>query len=222
MALSIIGLVSLLGLSLPQVSNWLLQSIETSPAFRAEQAKGLGNAAIVVLGAGQYEDVAEYGEAIPNEDAVTRLTYAAWLQQQTGLPLMLTGGVPEYGSIAHAQVLATYMQRHLSATPRWLEIQSRTTFENAKFAAEMLYVEDINEVILVTHSAHMRRAVYLFESMGFTVTPAPVNLSFPNQPLAQVWRWVPNANSLKRSSAVIHEALGYAWYRYQFNRFDTH
>jgi len=216
MVISSIGLLSLLLFSIPQVSNWLLQSIEQSPALDIKQMAEFDNTAIVVLGGGQYEDVAEYGVTIPAEEAVARVTYGAWLQRQTSLPLMLTGGKPERREISHAQVLANYMQQHLLTMPKWLETQSRTTFENAKFGAEILRAEGIEHVVLVTHSAHMRRAVFLFESVGLEVTPAPINLSFANQPMGEVWRWVPSADALKRSSAVVHEILGYAWYQYHF------
>lgn len=208
-----LGLGSLLLFSTPQISNIMLKSIEVANAIVPAQIVGLENTAIVVLGAGQIENVQEYGVTQPNHDAVARLTYGAYLHRKTGLPLLLTGGKPSSSAMAHAQVQANYMQQHLHVKPTWLETQSRTTWENATQSAEILFAKNIRRVVLVTQSVHMRRSVLLFKAAGFEVVPAATELSFTNSPVLQWWRWLPTSESLRKASMVLHEALGYAWYQ---------
>ncbi|NNL56916.1 MAG: YdcF family protein, partial [Pseudomonadales bacterium] len=195
-----LGLASLLALAMPQVSNQLLKSVEVAGALDESQVQRLaapavnkagpaGRIAIVMLGAGHVELADEYGDAYPEKAGVARVNYAAYLHRQTGLPIMLTGGTPRHSSHAHADVLARYLQRHFDITPAWREIESRTTWENAYNAAAILLPENIETVVLVTQSLHMRRAIRLFEAAGFNVIPAPTDLSFASAPAAQTWRW---------------------------------
>ena len=207
------GLLSLLLLSIPQFSNGLLQSTEVAKALDAKHERLQSADAIVVLGAGHLEFAAEYGDAQPSHDGVARLSYAAYLHRVTGLPLMLTGGQPAGSEHVHAQVLARYLQRNYGLMPRWIEGRSRTTEENAINAAAVLLPQQLGTVLLVTQSMHMRRSIHLFEAAGFNVIPAPTELSFASSPAAQAWRWIPTTTAPHNSSMVIHEILGYWWYR---------
>ena len=207
------GLLSLLLLSIPQFSNGLLQSTEVANALDAKHERSRSADAIVVLGAGHLEFATEYGDAQPSNDGVARLSYAAYLHSVTGLPLMLTGGQPAGSEHVHAQVLARYLQRNYGLMPRWIEGRSRTTEENAINAAAVLLPQQLGTVLLVTQSMHMRRSIHLFEAAGFNVIPAPTELAFASSPAAQAWRWIPTAQALHNSSMVIHEILGYWWYR---------
>ena len=209
-----LGLSSLLLFSTPQISNLMLKSIEIAGVIAPAEIVDLKNTAIVVLGAGQIENVQEYGvTAQPNHHAVARLTYGAYLHRETGLPLLLTGGRPSHSATAHAQVQANYMQQHLQVKPAWLDTQSRTTWENATQSADILFAKSIRRVVLVTQSVHMRRSVMLFKAAGFEVVPAPTELSFSNSPVLQWWRWLPTSESLNKASMVLHEVLGSAWYQ---------
>lgn len=55
-----------------------------------------------------------------------------------------------------------------------IETRSTTTFENARFAAELLRPMPGQRWVLVTDAWHMPRAAALFESAGFHVLPAPL------------------------------------------------
>jgi uncharacterized SAM-binding protein YcdF (DUF218 family) len=50
---------------------------------------------------------------------------------------------------------------------------SRTTYENAKFTAEILKSQGIRQILLVTDAPHMLRSTLTFQNFGFTVIPAP-------------------------------------------------
>lgn len=94
---------------------------------------------------------------------------------------------------------------------KWEEAISNTTYENAKFSHEILKSAGINRIYLVTHAWHMRRAVFAFESAGFSVIPAPTG--FASMPLDPLERYLPSAQGLFASCIFMHEVLGWLWYQ---------
>jgi len=50
---------------------------------------------------------------------------------------------------------------------------SLTTYENAKFTAEVLKPQGIERILLVTYAPHMLRSQLTFQKFGFTVIPIP-------------------------------------------------
>lgn len=205
------AIASLWLLSTPWFASVLLASIERYPALDIDRMSNEGRMAIVVLGAAHHDRTAEYGESVPNDQGLARLHYAANLHRRTGLPILLTGGPMNKGQDIHSEVMARSLQQEYQITPRWLETKSATTWQNALFSAEILSPEGINEVVLVTHSYHMARAVQLFQWAGFNVTAAPTRMAelYP----WQEWRFLlPDASSLSRSASVIHEYIGLLWY----------
>ena len=112
----------------------------------------------------------------------------------------------------HAQVLAESLRSQFGIEAQWLEEKSATTWQNALYSAEVLHPQDVKNIVLITHSYHMARAVMLFELAGFTVLPAPTQLSTA-YPLKD-WRyWMPEIKGLQLSASVMHEYLGLLWYQ---------
>ena len=209
----LLSLISLWLLATPLFSSMLHESIEKYPAIDSSTIAQHSPQAIVVLGAAHYDAAAEYNrQPVPTAYGLTRLHYAAYLQQQTGLPVMLTGGPMNRDQDVHSQVLERALAVY-GVNARWREERSATTWQNALFSAEILLPQGVQSVIVVTHSYHMRRAVRLFELAGFNVLPAPTELStrFP-------WRswayWLPDSKSLALSHSVLHEYLGLLWYQW--------
>lgn len=69
-----------------------------------------------------------------------------------------------------------------------VESDSRNTYENAKFTQQWLQQNDaeINGVLLVTSSFHMRRSLACFDKQNLSVTPFPVDYSYKE------FYWTPN------------------------------
>ncbi len=207
------GLISLWLLATPLFSSLLHESIERYPAIDAATIALESPQAIVVLGAAHYDRAAEYNHrAAPTAYGLTRLHYAAFLQQQTGLPVMLTGGPMNRDQDIHSVVLERALEVY-GIKARWREERSATTWQNALFSAETLLPLGINKVIVVTHSYHMQRAVKLFELAGFTVLPGPTELS-TRFPWHHWGYWLPDSKSLALSHSVLHEYLGLLWYHW--------
>jgi uncharacterized SAM-binding protein YcdF (DUF218 family) len=205
--------VSLWLLSTAVISSRLAGTLHQFPAISAEQAIESGAGAIVVLGSSHLDFATEYGAPAPNDDAMVRLHYTANLHRRTGIPVMLTGGPVNKLQHVHAEVLARALEQEYGLPVKWLEQKSATTWQNALYSAEILHQEGIRDILLLTHSHHMPRAVHLFEIAGFNVTAAPTRI--PSVYTASDWRfWLPGTTGLDLSADVLHEYLGLLWYRF--------
>lgn len=199
------GLLLLLVLALPVVGDAMMRTLEGEP-IRAEQLKQAQ--AIVVLGGGRYRNAPEYGEDTVGDYTLARLRYAARLQKQTGLPLLVTGGTPDGPGLSEGELMRRVLTHEFGVPVRWVEGASDNTWENAQFSAAMLKRDSISRVVLVTHAWHMPRAVPLFTAAGIVATPAPT--LFHNKPLGPLG-FVPYG--YKSSRDAMHEWIGMLWYR---------
>ena len=83
---------------------------------------------------------------------------------------MLVSGGLHYGQPpSEAQIMADSLAQDFNVNTRWLEGQSRTTWENAQYSAQMLQAEGIQRVVLVTDAWHMPRSRWSYEQFGFQV-----------------------------------------------------
>ena len=94
---------------------------------------------------------------------------------------------------------------------RWREVESRDTWQNAKFSAALLRPAGVTRVLLVTHAWHMRRSVLAFERAGLTVIPAPVRRD--RMPSFELGDFLPTAESWEVSYFALHEWVGLAYYK---------
>lgn len=214
--LLLVSIVTLYIFSMPKVGNALYASLEIVPARLpgAPVADEVG--AIVVLAGGRNSNAPEYGGETVADPSLVRLRYAARLQRETGLPLLVSGGrVFEVEPASEAALMGDVLEQELQVPVRWLEEGSRNTAENARNTAELLRDENIAAVILVTHAAHMPRALEAFESEGLRVHPAPTGRR-PQQTEAVVLDWLPSPGALGASRAALHEYLGRIWYRIRY------
>lgn len=169
--------------------------------------------AIVVLGGGRVTDSQEYGGDTVNGRTLARLRYGALLYRETGLPVLLTGGrVFESDITAEAQLMSRVMRDEFSVPVGWLEVNSKTTAENAAYSAEILQAQGIESVLLVTHAWHMPRAVGAFEAAGVTVIPAPTGFTVVQR--ERFLNWLPSVSGLHSSFFALHELLGGWVYRW--------
>ena len=199
-----LSLSLLLILSLPVTGNALLQSLETAPPISEAQLKDIQ--AIVILGGGKNNEAPEFG----NEDTVNRWTlqrlrYGAYLQQQTGKPILATGG-GLFDERPEADAMAETLQRDFHAKDIWTEGQSKDTAENAAYSAAILKQHDIKRIAVISQAWHLPRAIKLFEQQGLTVYRAPTGYTHEdNEPII---RWLPKASALDKSSIALKEYLG--------------
>jgi uncharacterized SAM-binding protein YcdF (DUF218 family) len=212
-SLVVLATTALYGLSTPWASGLLLKSLEISDPIRPGELETAD--AIVLLAGGSYHDAAEYGGDTPNAISLERLRYAVRLHRASGLPILVTGGVPANGALSEGRILQQVLQDEYGIAPRWVEDAALTTWDNAQLASPLLKQAGIERIALVTHAWHLRRAVPLFESQGFDVIPAGTRFARGN--INSLFDLLPSANGLRDSSFALHEWLGILWYKLRSN-----
>ena len=174
--------------------------------------------AIVVLAAGRLEHAPEYGnQDIPDYIALARLRYAAKLQHETGLPILVTGGnaLSRDGVWkSKADAMASALREDFVTPVKWVEGRSENTAENAFFSAKILRQNGVSRILLVTDAMHMPRAKMVFEKSGLEVLAAPT-MFFGATPTS-VYDFLPSAEGLRRSHYAIYEWTGLWWYWYRY------
>ena len=111
--------------------------------------------AVVVLGRGELLNP-------------SRVEVAAKLWEEKRAPLIFASGIWDAPKIVE--------QLHGKGIPNQDltgEGCSRTTYENAKFTAEVLKPQGIKRILLVTDAPHMLRSQLTFQNFGFTIIPVP-------------------------------------------------
>ncbi|TRO23641.1 YdcF family protein [Pseudomonas sediminis] len=205
-----VGFGGLWLMSLPAVTQWSAAWLEREPVLEQAQWATLAQRAdaIVILGAGREQNDPGWGRTDqPGLMALERLRYAARLARASGLPLAATGGL-HYGQLpSEAALMADAMRLDYGLEIRWLEEQSRTTWENAVRSAELLQPQGVRRVVLVTQAWHMQRARWSFEQAGFEVITAPMGYLSAGyeRPLGG---WLPESRAIWQSSQLLNEAIG--------------
>lgn len=94
-----------------------------------------------------------------------------------------------------------------------LERRSRNTHENALFSRPILEALGERRFLLVTSSAHMRRAVACFNRNGIDVQPYAVQKRVGNRRWELDFLLVPKAENFGKWAFLLHEWAGYLSYR---------
>lgn len=202
-ALAWSGLVLLWLLSTPVVTRPMLTSIENVPPLDFAQAKGAQ--AIVVLGGGSYLAAPEYGGDTVNSRTLERLRYAARLQRETRLPILVSGGAP-LGGVPEAHNMQAALEKEFGVKVRWAEDASADTRGNAHLSAPMLREAGVKRVLLVTHAWHMRRALGEFAAAGLDAIPAPTGYGTGAPPT--LLDFLPSPGGLWAGRIALNEWLG--------------
>jgi uncharacterized SAM-binding protein YcdF (DUF218 family) len=197
-------------LSTPIVAHWLMRATDALAGAIPRVATKASPGAIIVLG-GDIGRGGAPGEPDPiGPVTLERLAKAAQLQQHLGLPILVSGGVPENAFDSLAAAMSRALENDFRVPVRWREDRSRNTYENALFSAAILRQAGIPAALVVTQPWHMARALWSFAKVGYPVIPAPT-------PYVQNFRasaaiLLPEIPSLFDSYHAVHEIIGLAWY----------
>lgn len=201
-----LGIAILYVFSIPYTSQKLHDSLVTEDNLTLEDYKSAQ--AIVLLGGGLRDSKELFGPLAISEIALERVRYAAFLQKETGLPLLITGSSPN--GTSEAAIMKKELAEFFHIPTEWLEEKAKTTAENAKFSKPILAKEGINKIILVTNQWHMQRARMLFEREGFEVLPASVGAGkMPETYGLNAFYFIPQSGALHSNMHALKEWIGY-------------
>lgn len=212
-ALLVTGTVVFYMLSAPFFSSALLGLLESSALPPRGDLPADPQTAIVILGGGRYQNAPEYGGDTVSMLTLERVRYAARLARRTQLPVLVTGGTVWKQRAAEASLMKQTLEEDFNTKVRWVEVQSRTTWENARYTKNILAQEGITRIYLVTHAWHMPRAEFAFRQFGFDIIAAPTSFSNRSEVDLDASRWFPEARALRGSYFALHEMVGLVWYR---------
>jgi uncharacterized SAM-binding protein YcdF (DUF218 family) len=212
-------LVALLGLwfgATVALGKALVQGLLDPPSALYEreigELKRAPRTAVVVLGAGRRVLAPEYGVSTLNEMGVERLRYGLWLARETQLPVLFSGGVGHGApsGASEAEIAARLAERDFGVKLRWTEGESRDTRENARFSVAALRAAGIEQVVLVTHGFHMKRAASHFQREmsvhGMKLVQAPMGL--PASSRLVVMDWFPTSEGFVLVRLALREWVG--------------
>lgn len=196
------------------VGKLLARAIEPGQPLSAAAIERFQPQAIILLGADRITGSPEYaGEDAPGGNMMIRMRYAARLQRETGLPLLVTGGRGYHNRSAQADTVADILQQEFHVPVRWREGASLTTLENAAYSREVLAPLGIDRILLVTQGFHMARATAIFEQFGFQCLPAPTGFEGRFDRPVSPRDFYPGMAGLRLSTLVLHELLGRVYYQ---------
>jgi uncharacterized SAM-binding protein YcdF (DUF218 family) len=211
-ALAALGVFSLYLLSTPVIAFRLLNTLQAQNVVLRQVPAD--TQAIVVLGGGRNRDAEEYGGDTIECFTLERLRYASRLHEESGLPILASGGGHHNEPVSEASMMKEVLERDFKTKVTWAEGNSRDTFENARNSVGVLAQHGISRVLLVTHRWHMPRALWCFRQVGLDVTPAPTACDSPRLGCVLV----PHYRALYMASNALSEFLAIAWYRLRYAR----
>ncbi len=92
--------------------------------------------------------------------------------------LIFTGSIGEGDTQSEALVAMEYAVNHgVTKSAILLESQSKFTFENLQFAAELMTANPIKTVLLVSDPLHMKRSMMMAKELGIQALPSPTQTS---------------------------------------------
>lgn len=203
---------SLLLFSIPIVSSRLFHWLEAPYIEQASITRQHDAQVIVILGGGRKRNNPEYGGDQVSHHTLWRLRYGARLAKQLRLPVIVSGGrVYPFEQLSEAELAKSLLTEEWGVETVWLEDNSRNTWENAHKTAALLREKSIDNIILVTHAYHMRRAQRVFEATGLSITPMATGF-ISTDIHGWVNDYIPRASALLNSRKALHEYLGLLFY----------
>jgi uncharacterized SAM-binding protein YcdF (DUF218 family) len=202
-------------------NRWVSQALARSLEWRYLPPAEIPEADILVLLGGGTQP-SEYPRSLVEvNEAGDRILYAAWLYRQGKADYILaSGGLLDWSSRQNTPAQDMAFLLEMMGVPKeaiWLQPDSRNTYEDALFSAEILNEKGIHRILLVTSASHMLRSVKLFEAQGFDVTPLPTDYSVSNPPETEPGKFdprpfilslFPNADNLATTTRILKEYIG--------------
>ena len=213
------GIALVLIFSMPAVARAMLKDLQVHEPVVLEALAEKQNLVIVVLGGGRYANAPEYD----NQDQISpatleRIRYAAHLNRQLKLPMLLSGGRRNADSTPEAVMMNKVLVDEYNILPVYLEVNAANTHQQAIEVKALLKDETVAHLILITHAWHMRRAEYEFSYQGFNVIPAPMGFLATSE---QHVSYLPSAAAMAISARALHEKYALLWSRLTHSQSQT-
>jgi len=190
------------------VADKLLMPFEAP--FNTTQKLSNKASAVIVLGGGSVQGSSN----LPlSSDGYKRAVWGLMIANKTHLPLYFSGGGrSKLYTEADAFTQSIHeLENNLNIKDIALHVENKSlnTYENAKFSKKLLEEEGINNptIYLVTSAYHMKRAMKIYKSFGFSVVPAATDFKISTR-IKDNWDYFPTMAAFKKSYLALHEYAG--------------
>jgi uncharacterized SAM-binding protein YcdF (DUF218 family) len=129
--------------------------------------------------------------------------------------LVSAGNIPRMPAARPEAVLIKELLVEWGVADNAIEVAtaSRNTCENAIEIERMRKANGFRSALLVTSASHMPRAMAVFRRAGIPVTASTTDVNVVDADRTDVFRWLPNASALSRTTAAWKEWLGFLAYK---------
>jgi len=131
--------------------------------------------------------------------------------------LLIAGGsgAPFDRSLSEARILRTFaLEFGLRDEQVFVEEVSRSTYESAVNATQIIRAGHYRQLVLITSAAHMHRAAAAFHKQGLFPQPYPVDFQ-TNGGGIDLSDFIPSVHALDVMTDAVHELIGLVMYRLQ-------
>jgi len=210
-----------LGLLWISSTRWVAMGLVRSLEWQYLPPDEIPNTEVVVLLGGGTEPVEEPRTIVEINSAGDRIIYTAWLYNQNKVEkILISGGLLDWtisGGTPAGDMAVILEMLDVPKEVLIIEDQSRNTYENALYSAEILQQLGVDKILLVTSASHMPRSVRLFEAQGLQVTALPTDFTVTEKSWqdltqldirVQILNLLPNAGFLSETTRALKEYLG--------------
>ncbi len=200
------------------VANLLWKLVEY-PWQRIDEINAPIADAIVVLSGGGRRKVPGKANIHEWNDPDRFFSGVSLFQKGKAPRLFFTGGTNPYGIKSKKDEGTLYKEHAIifGIPSNAITITSKVinTAQEAIEVRRMLNQKNSStKILLVTSAFHMQRAKKQFERQGLFVHPFPVDFQTSRfLPLQSPYQWIPNSQSLAKSSKALREIIGRTIYR---------
>ena len=108
------------------------------------------------------------------------------------------------------------IQKEYNTTVKFIENKSKTTDENAKFVSKIIKNNDINSILIVSNSWHLKRSVMLFKKYNpnIQINACSGYYYSDKKNLLSYEDFIPSMNSLYFHNIILREWIAIFWYKY--------
>lgn len=182
------------------------------PALQLDKIDKQEQSTIIVLGGGSVKNTEYSYPYVTNRYTLYRLRYAAYLHQKTNIPILVSGGQIKDMPSTEAALMSDELERYFKTPATWLEAQSITTRDEAKFVLPILKKNKIKKIYLITDTWHMPRAMYAFntvlQNMDINIVAAPIGNTKFDFHHVKLLDCLPSQVGLDMSIIAMHEYVG--------------
>jgi uncharacterized SAM-binding protein YcdF (DUF218 family) len=204
------AMVLLWAASMPYVADTLMRELEKD--YPAVMMSEVPRSRCVVLLGGVVEPVLPPRVDIDMLAGVDRVRKAAQLYN-AGLAqvVIVSGGNQPWSPFDEPEaesVKTLLLEGGVPAEAIYLEMESRNTRENAFYSIALLEELGCGVPLLVTSSAHMKRAVGAFGRLRVEVFPVSTDVKVVDRPSLTVFDFLPDAGALLMTNDAMREWMG--------------